>query len=85
MSIGPDVTAPEEIKPSIAQTVKRGTKKIVDAYFTDPIHYLLYGSLAGLLIGLFFNVQFPLALYVLVGVLALIKTIIHFKKYDIGK
>lgn len=62
------------------ERVKVTVKKTAEKYFNDPLHYLLYGSLAGITIGLFFNIHFPWQLYAFLMIFTGIKTFNYFKK-----
>ena len=66
MSIGPKTKEEEGLKTGIIQSLQYSAKKFTETYFNDPIHYLFYGSLAGLVIGLLLNQDFSWKFYLLV-------------------
>lgn len=53
--------------------VKIAAKKAVAKYFEHPIHYLFYGTLAAVIVGLFFGLHFQWQIYLILSILAGIK------------
>jgi small basic protein len=72
--------APLEYKSQSIAQVKTAVKKSVEKYFSDPLHYIFYGSLTVLIIALFFGIHFSWQLYLIIVILAGIKLFNHFKK-----
>lgn len=70
MSVGPS-EKDGVIKISPAARVEYATKKALSAFFENPLFYILYSSLAMLLIGLFLGMHFAWEFYVIVGILAI--------------
>lgn len=78
MSIG--AANPEkapEIK--VIHQAKYAAKKALAAFFLEPVHYLFYGTLAGVIICLFFSVRLPWQLYTILVFLGIFKLV---KKYQ---
>jgi hypothetical protein len=72
MSIGP--TLPEDsFKTSVPARASLAAKKTLSAFYGDPLHYIFYGSLTGIILGLFLKKSFPLELYAILLLLAAVK------------
>jgi len=78
MSLGPTTKKDDSFVPSLATKIQTSAKKISEAYFSDPIHYLLFGSLALLVIAFFLNLNISWRLILLIDVLAVVKLIQFF-------
>ncbi len=78
MSIGPKVKdAGTEI--SVANKLQYSAKQLTSTFFSDPLYYIFYGSLSGLVVGLLSNTKFSYQLYtvvILLGVINLFKFLI---------
>ena len=79
MSISPKPIKEMPYKPPLAKRVVYSAKKAVEGFFIKPIIYLLYGSVACVMIGLLFKQSFPMPLYVIIAILGLIRM------YDVYK
>lgn len=77
MSIGPS-TQELDPSPTVLARTEYVAKKTVLAYFERPLHYLFYGTLTCVIVGLLFSVQFPALLYALLLILAGVETIRFF-------
>jgi len=78
MSIGPTPKEDETFIQSSSEKAVTATKKIATAFFFDPVHYLFYTSLTGLIFGLFLNIRFTWQLYAIVAALGVVKAVKHF-------
>ncbi len=72
MSLGPQRSEKTEVIG--LGGFRHQVKKITEEYFKDPLHYLLYGSLALAIIGLFLGMKFSWEFYGLLLIFAGIKT-----------
>ena len=79
MSLGPNI--PEKLEVSKFDRIRLQTKQAVEEYFKEPLHYLLYGSLALAVIGLFFGMNFPWQFYGLLAIFGGIKIYNNFKDH----
>lgn len=79
MSMGPS-RKEEKFQISLFSQARNFVSKSAELYFADPLPKLFYGSLASLLIGLFFGMEFNLKFYVLVGLLALVECYKYYLK-----
>lgn len=70
MSIGPQ-QKDESLNTSVVNRLQYSAKKLTETFFVDPVHYLFYGSLTLLIIGLFCNKEFQWQFYAVVILLAL--------------
>ncbi len=70
MAIGPSPEEQEIIIHPIAK-MHYAAKKTLTALFEDPIHYLFFGTLTSMIIGLLFGGRFPIELYLIVFALGL--------------
>lgn len=70
MSIGP-ITKDENFNTSIVNRIQYSAKRLTESFFIEPIHYLFYGSLTALLIGLFVGMEFSWKFYIIVSSLGL--------------
>ena len=64
----------------ITEKIAVSAKKFTTAFFEKPIDYIFYGSLIGIIIGLFFGVTFSWILYAIVSALTIIKLYGYYKK-----
>lgn len=74
MSIGPSMKE-ENINATPLQKASHSVKKTISVFFLNPLHYIFYSSLVGIIVGLFFNIVFSFTLYCTVGILGLIEMI----------
>ena len=77
MSIGPTPKEDDAFIQTPTQKAVNATKKVAEAFFFDPVHYLFYGSLTGIIIGLFFHITFSWELYAITLVLGAIELFRH--------
>lgn len=66
MSIGPIDEKDKDLNISIVSQMQYSAKKLTAAFFVDPVYYLFYGSLTGLVIGLFVGMNFSWQFYTVV-------------------
>lgn len=71
MSISPKLKEEEAFKPPLSAKVSRSTKLFTAEFFARPTHYLFWGTLTGIIIGLFCGLSFSWPLYTIVGLLGI--------------
>lgn len=79
--MGPERDERPTFKEEKLASVKVAAKKTIVKYFEHPLHYLFYGTLGLIVIGLFFGLHFQWQLYLILIILAGIK-IFNFYKND---
>lgn len=72
MSIGP-LKQNEELAVPLQSRVQYLAKVSITGFFSDPIHYLFYGTLTVMIVGLIFNIKFPWELYAILSILSVVK------------
>jgi hypothetical protein len=78
MSIAEERSAPDmKIGPSGSIVA---AKKIVTAYFEDPLHYIFYLSLTALVVGLFLGMDLSWQFYTTIYILAVFKIVLFLIK-----
>ena len=68
----------QEPQLSIFNRLQYKVEKAVENYFLNPIHYLTFGSVGLIIVGLFLGMEFSWEFYGVVGILSAIKTYDHF-------
>lgn len=74
MSVGP-AEKKEGFGTSTVEKVSVSTKVLITGYFKDPLYYIFYASLSGIIVGLFCHIIFSVDLYLIVGVCGVIRAI----------
>lgn len=69
MSMGPEIKK-ETSGFGTFERIRHTVKQMVEAYFTNPIHYLWYGMLTATFIGLYVGHEFSNTYYVMLILLA---------------
>lgn len=64
MSVGPSKPQPH-FEVSRMDRIQNATKKIIVEYFENPLRYLFYISLTGLVVSLFFHRNLPWEYYLI--------------------
>ncbi len=80
MSIGP--TREEKFQLSTLDRIRSSVKKAVDAYFSDPIHYIFFAFLIATMVGLFVGMAFSWQYFVFLGGLGLGEGIKFYLNYE---
>lgn len=72
MSIGPTKEDEGIVVPAIDRA-RYAAKQSVTTYFNDPVHYLFWGLLTAIALGLLAGLTFSFELYIILGVLGVVK------------
>ena len=79
MSMGPKNEA-EKVELSRFNRVSYITKKVVISYFKEPLYFLFYGTLTGVIISLLVGHRLPFELYIILAGLAVVQAKPYFNK-----
>lgn len=84
MSVGPKNTQ-SNFEVSRIDRIQNATKRIVVAYFENPLHYLFYLGLAGLMLMIAIKGKAPGQFWMIIGILTAYKIYNYFNEKQKSK